>query len=164
MKKLTARRCVRFLAQAISFVGALWGLMFFYIGVMMMELDWLHLGFSLFAFAFAACLIFTAYLIIWRYSLRSVKWFSFVAAFLLYSETYQLLRAYRDAYLEERMMFERSVTMIVSILVGVLLYFGCKAFLIKCTDLSETTSHDDGPKTGGDLASTGSQEGHCVDD
>lgn len=142
MKKLTVSKCIRLSAQAISIVGALWGLMFLYIGVVMLAFDWLRVAFSLFAFAFAACLILTAYLMIWRYSLRSVKWFSFVVAFFLYTQISQLLRPYQHAYWEERMMMEHSVTMLVPILLGVLLYFACKIFLVRCTDLKETASHD----------------------
>ena len=140
MKKLTVRNGVRITAQVISLAGAAWGFVFLYVAaIAMLAFDWIGIFICLFSFVFGSCLVLIAYLMIWRYSIRSVKWFSLMAAFLFHGWTSQFFRPYQNTYLEKRMMLEHSVSMFAPVLLAVLFYFACKVFIVKGAELEETS-------------------------
>lgn len=136
MKRISLGNCLRLCAQIISIAGAICGLVLLYISAVgMLEWNLFSVSFSLFAFGFGALLIYTAYVMVFRYSVWSVKLFSFMVAFLFHGWISQVFRAYLDVYRERNMMLYDGVSVFAPVLLAVLLYFACKTILIKWTKI-----------------------------
>jgi len=138
MEQLKLHDYIRFALQALALAGGCFGLLTLYIGLGFLFATGannfaLRVIFALMMSTMGIYLIFTAYIMLKKFSIGAIKFFCFALAYFFFDGLMQLVEPVADVFLEKQMRLEMLGITFVPLLSAIVVYSLCVKVLVKLT-------------------------------